>query len=164
MRWRHALGTLGAERRGELADSAQGRWIQLRRVETSPASRKRRVRVLVVDDDSSIRNVIALGLESEGHVAVVASDGRAALDLLADARPDVIVMDVRMPVMDGFEFARRYRAQGGRAPIVVLTALNDMEAVERELRPDRILQKPFDLDEMLQVVGSLAPREHAERS
>ena len=67
------------------------------------------VRVLVVDDDESIRQIVRMCLGDEGYEVFEAANGLDALALLPDCRPDLILLDLRMPVMDGWEFARRYR-------------------------------------------------------
>src|SRR5436309_3406591 len=66
----------------------------------------RRERILLVDDDDSIRQVVTVFLTDEGYEVAGAGDGQAALDLLATFKPDIILLDLRMPVMDGWEFVR----------------------------------------------------------
>jgi len=79
--------------------------------------------VLIVDDDGGIRTGVAWALEYAGCDVLEAEHGQAALDLIAVNRPDLILLDVRMPVMDGVEFVRRYRdLPGPHAPIVAMTA------------------------------------------
>jgi CheY-like chemotaxis protein len=113
-------------------------------------------RVLLVDDDAAIREVTGLALESAGHSVRVAASGDEALDLLAKEPADVILLDVRMPYMDGVEFARRYHDRVTRpAPIIVLTAARDAPA-EDGLRGRRYVEKPFDLDELLAAIAEVA--------
>ncbi len=109
--------------------------------------------IMVVEDDDNIRDFVELILEGEGYPVVTASNGAIALDLLEQCAPSLILLDVRMPVMDGREFARRYRAwPDPRAPIVVVTAA--VEAAERaaELGAAGYLAKPFDLNVILRMV------------
>jgi two-component system, chemotaxis family, chemotaxis protein CheY len=88
-------------------------------------------RILVIDDDESIRQIVHLFLSDEGYEVIEAANGQAALDALEDFRPSLILLDLRMPVMDGWEFARRYRLMPGpHAPIVAfVAALNAGQAV-----------------------------------
>jgi CheY-like chemotaxis protein len=110
--------------------------------------------VLVVDDDDGIRDFVTLVLSDEGYDVVGASNGAAALDALNGPGPDVILLDTRMPVMDGVAFAQAYRElPSPHAPIIVLTAASDPENIARELAADAVLQKPFDLDDLLDLVG-----------
>jgi CheY-like chemotaxis protein len=110
--------------------------------------------VLVVDDDAAIRRVIAAALADEGYAVAQAGDGAAALTVVRAAPPGLILLDMRMPVMDGREFARRYRAlPGPRAPIVCVTATVDALARGAQIDAAATVGKPFDLDELVAVVG-----------
>lgn len=114
-------------------------------------------RVLVVEDDASIREIAELALSSAGHDALVVSSGAAALELLAREVVDVILLDVRMPLMDGAEFARRYReACTAPAPIIVLTAARDATIARDDLLAARYIEKPFDLDDLLTAIEEVA--------
>ena len=85
--------------------------------------------ILVVEDDADLRFLIAESLTDEGYTVVTAPHGAAALDCVARARPSAILLDMRMPVMDGWAFARAYRARPGpHAPIIVCTAARDADA------------------------------------
>jgi CheY-like chemotaxis protein len=115
------------------------------------------VRVLVVDDDDAIRQFIQMALEGSGYEVTTAEDGQEALDAVRRAPPRVILLDMRMPVMDGWTFTRAYRATPPpHAPIVVLTAARDAGASAGEVDADAFLAKPFDLRELLGLVGRLA--------
>lgn len=110
--------------------------------------------ILVVDDDEAIRTVVSLVLTDEGYDVVTAEHGRAALDRLATVRPDLILLDMRMPIMDGWELARVYRAAPGpRASIVVLTAAHDAATRAAQIDAAGYLAKPFALDDLLAVVN-----------
>jgi len=114
----------------------------------------RRSRILVVEDDESIRDLVDLILSGAGYEVVTASDGEAALEVVGMAPPDLVLLDMRMPVMDGWEFARQYRAKPEpHAPIVVLTAARDAADRAAEIDADGYLGKPFDVDELLTLVG-----------
>ncbi len=109
-----------------------------------------RERILLVDDDDSIRQVVTVFLTDEGYDVAGAGDGQAALDLLATFQPNIILLDLRMPVMDGWEFVRLYRAlPGPHAPIVAFVAALHPRAVQAEIGAAALLEKPFDLEELL---------------
>jgi chemosensory pili system protein ChpA (sensor histidine kinase/response regulator) len=109
--------------------------------------------VLVVDDDLTVRRFLKHILEDVGYRVVTASDGREALQKVAESAPSVILLDVRMPVMDGSEFVRAFRVGRRRpAPIIVMTGAADAEAWAMALKADACLAKPFEPNDLLQVV------------
>jgi two-component system, chemotaxis family, chemotaxis protein CheY len=115
-------------------------------------------RILVVDDDESIRQIVRLCLSDEGYEVFEASNGVDALEMLPDCQPDLILLDLRMPVMDGWEFARRYRlGPGPHVPIVAFIAALNAQLECADLEATSILPKPFDLDDLLAIVRDLVP-------
>ena len=114
-------------------------------------------RVLLVDDDEGIREFVSLVLADEGYEVLVAPHGVVALELLETARPAVILLDMRTPVMDGPTFVGAYRGRPGpHAPIVVLTASRDAADDAAEIDADGYLAKPFELDDLLRLVRQYA--------
>jgi CheY-like chemotaxis protein len=112
------------------------------------------LRILVVDDDTSIRSFVEMALDGEGYAVSTATNGAQALAVTGQLQPDLILLDMRMPVMDGWTFARKYRDQAGpHAPIVVITAATDAGQRAAEIQADGFLGKPFDLDELLGLVS-----------
>jgi CheY-like chemotaxis protein len=109
--------------------------------------------VMVVEDDHLIRQVIAEALEEEGFEVVEAANGKEALEALKQVHPSLILLDLMMPVMDGWEFRRAQLADPSIAdvPVVVLSALKD-HTVEAE----RSFTKPFDLEDLLDTVWDFA--------
>lgn len=117
-----------------------------------------RDRILVVDDDESIRHIVRLCLTDEGYEVLEAANGEDALEVLAEAPANLILLDLRMPVMDGWEFARRYRdAPGPHAPIVAFVAALNVQQEVAGLESVAILSKPFDLDDLLSAVKTQLP-------
>ncbi len=113
--------------------------------------------MLIVDDDDSIREFVQLALADEGFHVLSAEHGAAALDLLEREVPGVILLDMAMPVMDGWEFAKRYRERPGpHAPIVVVTAAREAAERARQIAADDHLAKPFDLDKLIELVERYA--------
>ena len=115
-------------------------------------------RILVVDDDENIRQIVRLCLSDEGYSVSEAANGEAALAVVEDFQPGLILLDLRMPVMDGWEFARRYRlTPEPHAPIVAFGAALNASQDCADLEPATILAKPFDLDDLLAAVRSQLP-------
>ena len=116
--------------------------------------------VLVVDDDEDIRSVVALALSRKGYEVLTAARGSAALDLARQFPPDVILLDMRMPLMDGRAFAATYRHTAGpHAPIIVFTAASQGARQVAEIGADGYLAKPFTVHQLYGVVDK-----HTRRS
>lgn len=120
--------------------------------------------VLVVDDDPFIREVVAELLDEEGFAVATADDGAEALRFVATVVPSVILLDMDMPIVDGREFAARYREMPGpRAPIVVITAAYDARLAAEEIGAQGHLAKPFQVDALVSMVRRLGGRRTSER-
>ena len=113
--------------------------------------------VLVVDDDPSIRNLVAEELRYRGYSVIVARNGSEALDCLDVTTPDVIVLDLMMPVMDGWTFLEHYRNQAGRrsVPIIAVSAEGYLLPGYEALGVTAFLRKPFDLNELVDRIARL---------
>jgi two-component system chemotaxis response regulator CheY len=111
------------------------------------------VAVLVVDDDESIRDTIVAILEDEGYVVTAAADGMQGLAAIDESRPCVVLLDMRMPVLDGWGVAAALHARGIQVPIAVMTAAQDAQRWCDEIGADACLPKPFDLDHLVATVA-----------
>jgi CheY-like chemotaxis protein len=108
--------------------------------------------ILVVDDERDIRSTVAEMLELEGYAVDEAVNGADALEAVERRTPDVILLDMRMPVLDGWGFARELRQRGRQIPIVVMTAARDASRWADEIAATAALSKPFGFDDLLRAV------------
>jgi len=109
-------------------------------------------RILVVDDEALIRQLVVDTLTDEGHEVCAADSGESALSQLAEPRPDLLIVDLRMPGMTGQELVRRQRAESEPIPVVVLSGSSEAKQLGAEMGADAVIHKPFDLDELVRVV------------
>lgn len=118
------------------------------------------VRILVVDDDRAVRDSLRRSLSFNGYTVDVAQDGVEALAMIADERPDALVLDVMMPKLDGLEVCRRLRSTGDDLPILVLTARDSLSerVAGLDAGADDYLPKPFALEELLARLRALLRR------
>lgn len=111
-------------------------------------------RILVVDDEVNVRRMLVTALSLQGHETHCAGGGKAALTLFSETQPDVVLMDIRMPEMDGIDALKAMRAQQPRTPVILMTAYAEVETAVKALRSgafDYVI-KPFDLDELNLVI------------
>lgn len=114
-------------------------------------------RVLVVDDDPDSRTLLELALSVTGYSVDTAVNGRDALEHARAARPDVILLDLAMPVMDGFAFRSAQLRDPALAgiPVICVSGRHDAPAAARQLQMVHCFPKPFDLDEVISRVAGL---------
>jgi len=120
-------------------------------------------RILVVDDEEHITEMVAMGLSYNGFDVDRVATGRAALDLIGQTRPDLVVLDVMLPDLDGFEVARRLRqaeGAGTRVPVIFLTARDTTQDKIEGLRlgSDDYVTKPFSIEELIERVKAVLRR------
>lgn len=110
-----------------------------------------KLRILIAEDDVDLAKTLSKGLSEENHACMIASDGREALDIAGSYDFDVLLLDVMLPKIDGFEVARRLRREGKTLPILLLTARDTIPDIVKglDLGADDYLTKPFAFDELL---------------
>jgi len=118
---------------------------------TAPATRRA---VLVVDDDASLLKLFRAILRSADYDVTTAGNGSEALEVARLQHIDVIVMDLRMPVLDGPAFFRELRARGDKTPVLVTSAFGARDA-QRQLGAEGAIEKPFDPDDLLLAIDKL---------
>lgn len=118
------------------------------------------MRILVVDDEPAVRGALERALRLNGYEVELASDGRAALELLVESPPDAVVLDVLMPEVDGLEVCRRLREGGNRTPVLMLTARDGVadRVLGLDAGADDYVVKPFALEELLARLRALLRR------
>ena len=119
-----------------------------------------RGRVLIAEDDERVRTSVGRVLVFEGYDVETAEDGQSALAIVLDKRPDVVLLDVLMPQMDGLTMCRRLRETGDRTPVLMLTARHEVRdrVAGLDAGADDYLVKPFALDELLARLRALLRR------
>lgn len=111
-------------------------------------------RILIVDDEDNVRRMLSTAFALQGFETHCANNGRTALHLFADIHPDVVLMDIRMPEMDGIKALKEMRSNETRTPVILMTAYAEVETAVEALRCgafDYVI-KPFDLDELNLIV------------
>ena len=118
------------------------------------------MQILVVEDEPDLARHIAGALTRSGHAADVRHDGKEALDAALNHRPDLIVLDVNLPTMDGFTVLTRLRQAQSSSRVIMLTSHGDVESRLRGLNggADDYLAKPFSMDELVARVNVLGRR------
>ncbi|PZO99025.1 MAG: DNA-binding response regulator [Corynebacterium urealyticum] len=118
------------------------------------------MKILVVDDDPAVRESLRRSLIFNGYAVVLAADGEEALDKVHSERPDMVILDVMMPKLDGLEVCRELRSQGDDIPILLLTARDSVSerVAGLDAGADDYLTKPFALEELLARTRSLVRR------
>ena len=117
-------------------------------------------RVLMVDDEAALRDIVSTGLGARGYDVAVAADGESGLMRIDEFRPDVLLVDLLMPEMDGYavlEVLQAGRTQYRPRRVIVISALTDRETKQRlsDLDVDTILPKPFSLVELRETIEAL---------
>jgi DNA-binding response OmpR family regulator len=123
-------------------------------------------KILAVDDESDVLMVIKTGLEVEGFDVITAGNGRDALALAKEEKPDLILLDVMMPIMDGFQALKALKADEDTCmiPVVMLTGLSERAKIQEALSSGTsyYIVKPFDFDEVVNKVRTVLGAEKSE--
>jgi len=116
--------------------------------------------IMIVDDEAGVRELLRDTLKIAGFETVEADNGMSALTVLRSHKPDLIIIDINMPLMDGFELVERLRGTGDLVPVLMLTARNDQQDISRGLRigADDYVVKPFGLEELILRVKAILRR------
>ena len=120
--------------------------------------------ILIVEDEHAVARGIEYALGQEGYAVHLARSGEEGLEIASGQTPDLVILDVRLPGIDGFETLRRIRAAGSKAPILILTARDDEvdKVIGLELGADDYLTKPFSLRELLSRIRALLRRAYGD--
>jgi two-component system, chemotaxis family, chemotaxis protein CheY len=113
--------------------------------------------ILVVDDDPTILATVSETLDMEGYPVVTAANGAEALEAMERETPSLVLLDMRMPVLDGWGFLRVARERGLNPRVVVMTAAADARRWAAEVGAQGVLPKPFELDDLIFAVERLGP-------
>ena len=111
--------------------------------------------ILIAEDDPSIRDTLELLLQDEGYVVMTSADGVVALEVALRERPDLILIDLGMPRLDGAGFCHAYRENGGPAPVILITAADPVKVEQAILQCNAraYISKPFDIDRVLETIA-----------
>jgi len=120
--------------------------------------------ILVIDDDESLRDTIAVMLEQEGFTITQAADGRTGLNRALTLKPDLLLVDLRMPGLSGMEVCKQFRSSNTKTPIIVLSAVGDEvdKVVLLEIGADDYIVKPFGVRELLARIRAVLRRTTAD--
>src|SRR3990172_8580683 len=120
--------------------------------------------ILIVEDEYAVARGVQYALQQEGYAVTVARSGEEGLEFATQQAPDLVILDVRLPGMDGFEVLRRVRSTGSKAPVLFLTARDDEvdKVIGLELGADDYLTKPFGLRELMSRIKALLRRAYGD--
>lgn len=136
------------------ADTLSGR--EQREMDGSREAASRAVLILLVEDEAVLRKVIVQNLAAQGHTVLEAATGADALQELAAHEPDLILLDISLPDLTGWEILRLLRGRGQAVPTVVISAVRVSPARLAEFKPLAYLPKPFPLESLLRVVEDVS--------
>ena len=110
-------------------------------------------RILIIEDEEPLTLLLRYNLEAEGYDVRTATNGKEGLERLADGKVSLVLLDMRMPVLDGWQFAKELKRRAIDVPVVVMTAAQNARHWAEEIGADAYLSKPFDLDDLLAAVA-----------
>jgi len=120
---------------------------------------------MVIDDQPGVRRLIAEALKVAGFTITAATDGQEALEKIILEEPSLVILDMKMPGMNGLDFLQELRRRFAALPVIVITAYNELELAEQASRfgVSCYLQKPFDLQDLYRLVQQLSEADYARR-
>jgi len=118
--------------------------------------KRARQRVLVVEDDARLRSTLVSFLEDEGYLVAAAANGAEALDLIEQTGADLLLLDMHMPIMDGWKTVQELRSRGVDIPIVVMTAAHDARQLATELGAIAYVPKPLSLPSLIRRLDDIS--------
>lgn len=109
------------------------------------------VRILIVDDEPPIRKLLRVGLTTQGYTAIEATNGKTAIERMADSAPDLVILDLGLPDIQGHDLLRRWRDENNLVPVIILSSRTDEAGIvdALELGADDYVTKPFGVNELL---------------
>ncbi|NJP06218.1 MAG: response regulator [Chloroflexaceae bacterium] len=115
--------------------------------------------ILVVDDDPIVRDMVALLLEDDGYQTIAACNGQEALDYLHQQRPQLVMSDLLMPIIDGWTLHRAMQANSSYAsiPFVVMSSVYTPDFIQQRMMPAAVLRKPINAQRLLSTIRALLP-------
>jgi len=124
------------------------------------------IKLLLLEDDTQLSEIIAEFLEENNCAVTVASDGQEAMDRIYEERFDILLLDVKVPYINGFDLLSKVRAEGNETPAIFLTSLNSMDDLSKAFESgcDDYLKKPFELRELLLRVKTISKRAFFHKS
>lgn len=125
-------------------------------------------RILVVDDEPDVVDIVSIRLERDGHTVLGAADGRAGLDMAMHEKPDLIILDLMMPGLDGYEvlYQMRHNPITEDASVILLTARSDFPSIYKgwDKGADNYVTKPFDVDRLAEMVQQALAEHDREKA
>jgi CheY-like chemotaxis protein len=121
-------------------------------------------KILIADDDESVRKMVARVLESAGYTTLLASDGREAVAKTRSAQPDLILLDVKMPEQGGWAAFEQINRVAAMTPVIVITAWPNQYEPAAQRGIDALMEKPLDLPRLLETIELLLGESEAERT
>lgn len=118
------------------------------------------IKLLLMEDEVQLSEIIAEYLEEHGCIVVTASDGQEAMDRIYEERFDILLLDVKVPYVNGFDLLSKIRSEGNETPAIFITSLNSMDDLSKafEAGCDDYLKKPFELRELLLRIKTISKR------
>jgi DNA-binding response OmpR family regulator len=119
--------------------------------------------ILVIDDELVIANMLQIALEDEGYQAIVAHNGKAGLESAREVRPDLVLLDFMMPIMDGPATLAALRADEALStvPVIIMSSIDERTVSSAMSGYQRFIRKPFRIDFLIEVIGQILGSEHS---